>query len=45
MKAFYTRIQQWWHAQFATSNDSCNLVITYGGVIKQLLVLILAFPK
>ncbi|TMP45066.1 hypothetical protein CWB96_04540 [Pseudoalteromonas citrea] len=45
MEAFYTRIQQWWHAQLATPNDSCNLVITHGGVIKQLLALILAFPK
>ena len=42
--AFRSRVRQWWEAELSTRHTTHNLVVTHGGVIKQILAEVLNLP-
>lgn len=41
---FRSRVRQWWEAELSTRHTTHNLVVTHGGVIKQILAEVLNLP-
>lgn len=44
LKAFRTRVRNWWKEELLTRQTTHNLVVTHAGVIKQILAEVLALP-